>query len=224
MPRWEPRMISRAGNDRVRGLWRARPLGFGLRRRSAFTLIELLLVIVIIGVISAVAVPSYVQSMRGNRLRTAARTVVAAGRYARSMAVLHQRDVVLEFHLDQARLVIDTIRWVGQTNAVADVVEDELASDDPAGGVNSLAVGAESRDPRGGEANIRLERWLDGVALVGVRAADESSMMSAEGVVRVRYASNGRCEPYEVEIEDDQGGRVSIDVDMLGGAETESVL
>ena len=72
-----------------------------MKRSSSwgFTLIELLLVLVIMGIIAAVTVPSVARSMRGNRLRSAARTVVMAGRYARSMAVLHQHEMKVSFDL-----------------------------------------------------------------------------------------------------------------------------
>lgn len=67
------------------------------RGRTAFTLVELLLVLAIVGVATAVTLPNLVRSTRGNRMRAAARTVVMAGRYARSMAVLRQQPVTLEF-------------------------------------------------------------------------------------------------------------------------------
>ncbi len=46
-----------------------------------------------------IAMPSFVQSIRGQRLNSAARTLATVARYARSMAVLKQSDMVLTFNL-----------------------------------------------------------------------------------------------------------------------------
>lgn len=68
--------------------------------KRGFTLIEVLLVLAIIAVIAAVTTPYFVRSVRGNRLRMAGRTVVMAGRYARSMAIVRQEELPLTFDLD----------------------------------------------------------------------------------------------------------------------------
>ena len=69
------------------------------RSISSFTLIEVLLVIVVMGIAAAMAMPSFVRSIQGQRLSTAARTLATVARYARSMAVLKQSDLSLTFNL-----------------------------------------------------------------------------------------------------------------------------
>ena len=66
---------------------------------SAFTLIEVLLVIVVMGIAAAIAMPSFVRSIQGQRLSAAARSLTTIARYARSMAVLKQSDLALVFNL-----------------------------------------------------------------------------------------------------------------------------
>ncbi len=69
-----------------------------------FTLVELLLVLVLLGVVVGITMPYFVHSIRGNRLRVAGRTLVTVSRYARSMAVLKQAEVSLTFDLDSGKI------------------------------------------------------------------------------------------------------------------------
>ncbi len=71
---------------------------------GGFTLVELLLVLVLLGVVVGIAMPYFVHSIRGNRLRVAGRTLVTVSRYARSMAVLKQAEVSLTFDLDSGKI------------------------------------------------------------------------------------------------------------------------
>ena len=66
---------------------------------SAFTLIEVLLVVVVMGIAAAIAMPSFVRSIQWQRLSAAARTLTTVARYARSMAVIKQSDLALTFNL-----------------------------------------------------------------------------------------------------------------------------
>ncbi len=74
--------------------------------RAGFSLMELLLVAVIMGIAVGVAAPAMMRSIAGNRLRTAGRALVTSARYARSMAILHQVPVTIRFNLDRGGIEV----------------------------------------------------------------------------------------------------------------------
>jgi len=67
------------------------------RCRGGFTLVELLVVIVIIGVMIAVVGPTFSTGSDTARVKTATRGVMQMSRYARTMALLHQKPVDLVY-------------------------------------------------------------------------------------------------------------------------------
>lgn len=99
---------------------------FSARRgHKGFTLIEVLLVLAILGIITVATVPNIARSIKGSRLRMGARTVMQAGKYARSMAVLTQSEVAVVFSLTEGKITVSP----SDTNAFTTV-------DRPLDGVN----------------------------------------------------------------------------------------
>jgi prepilin-type N-terminal cleavage/methylation domain-containing protein len=108
-------------------------------RLRAFTLIELLLVIVIIGVLTAIVAPQFSAGIGGTRLQVEARAIAQTERYARTMALLHQAEV---------ELVIDTNNTM-RVDAAPQAAEDR-------GGEMGDEEGARGGVPGPLEAPVRL--------------------------------------------------------------------
>ena len=66
-------------------------------KRGAFTLVELLVIVAIIGIMATTAVVSIVGGQRAVRVKGAARDVFAAIRQARSVALVTQQPVILKY-------------------------------------------------------------------------------------------------------------------------------
>ncbi len=177
--------------------------------RAAFTLIELLLVLAIIAVVSAVTVPDFIRSLRGNQRRSAVQTVVSAGRYARSMAVLAQEPMALVFDIGGSRIRVESRRHPAPA-------DDETNAVPPSAGMPEADGPAAPAGPARPAAHA-LERRLEQVAIAFVERDGERIEAGAPEVV---YRVNGRCTPYRVRLSDDRGWGVTIEVDALATAET----
>jgi prepilin-type N-terminal cleavage/methylation domain-containing protein len=179
-------------------------------RIRAFSLIELMLVMAIIAIVTAVTVPQLVQSMRGNRLRLAARQIVTAGRYARSMALLEQTELAFVFDVAAGSVRVEP---AGVGVAAATAWEGDDAAPAAAVAEPAPAVGSSGKSVPG--ISMRLDRVT--IETVRVGASGEPV---AEGVQRVVYGTNGRCMPYAVVLRDAFDATVTIEVDALASART----
>lgn len=187
-------------------------------RIAGFSLIELMLVIMVIGIVIATATPYMAKSIRGNRLRFAAQSVVSAGRYARSMAVMSQSDVVLTFDLDASSLSVDRGGASRpQAEQPAEVPATEPATDPSTAGARDSS--GTNAAPITSSPMPRLKRRLDEVKIASVDIDGAGS--SGGGACSITYSRAGTCAPYTVRLADTRGDSMTIEVDALAGARVE---
>jgi prepilin-type N-terminal cleavage/methylation domain-containing protein len=172
-----------------------------------FTLLEVLLVVVILLITSALAVPSFIRSFRGAKLRSAARAVVMSHRYARAMAVLKQTEAAILYDSKMGEIEIVSVKSSAESER--NKFLDNRSGLGPAAGAAATDSGAQSivseirrRVPEG----VKIER-------VESRVAKQEK----DGLYWVRYYSNGMCDDYDVKLVDENQKRAVVKVDPISG-------
>ena len=156
-----------------------------------FTLLELLVVLVIISLMSALIAPKITGTMVNLKLKTASKKVSAALRYARSNAASEKRTYAAAFDLDRNRLSIFTAPIDGGEN------DEEPAEDE-----KESAPGPKVYDlPEG----IRVEK--------GVAGNEEVD----SGLFQILFFPNGSSSGGDVILANDRGRWYKISVDFITG-------
>jgi hypothetical protein len=164
---------------------------------------------------AGMAVPMFIRSYKGAKLRTSARAVVMSHRYARGMAVLKQTQVAAIY--DKVKNEIEVV------SVASSAAHDDRSRfvDQRADSTGVESVDREAGNQAGGPAvpsgvsSELLRPLAEGVKI----AAFESDKVEQErdGIYWVNYYANGMCDPYSVRLEDEQRRTATITVDPLSG-------
>lgn len=185
--------------------------------KRGFTLIEVMLVLVVIVIAVLVAVPSFTKSIGGARLRNSIRTISMANRYARSVAVLHQRQTALLY--DMARHEIEVVS-VGVKDQSAQAMF--LEGRENRTGVESLDAEGGGEPGGGGSSGggfsvqSELVRSLEaGVKIIEVDASEGGQEL--DGIYWLNFYPNGMCEKHVVYLRDENDRDARLEIDPMSG-------
>lgn len=143
----------------------------------AFTLIELLLVVLILGVMVAAIVPRLGGLLEGSKASIAARGVARVGRYARTMALLNQMPMELVLDLDKPSIAVEAV--TSKASGGGSAMWDEGGGG--GGGGFGQAVSRDDRVATERQLGFRGTGNAGAVAgTVGGRAADMAAAMAAD--------------------------------------------
>ena len=179
------------------------PRRFDASPRAAFTLVEIILVVVIIGIASAVAVPTFAKSFKGAKLRSSVRMVLSMHRQAQSKAVLGQQYVSLLFDLRKG-----TVEMVEQSRSddMKDAFFDSLGT---------ASSSADSAAPASGEDAAAVSSALVRKLEDAVAFSSFSGGREIDDIHYVTYYPNGMCEGYTVSLADADSRRKSVRIDPV---------
>lgn len=182
------------------------------RAHGGFTLLEILLVVVIVGVAAAVAMPMFARSFRGAKLRNSVRLVLTVHRHAQTKAVLGQRYTAILFDTRKGTLeMVDQ----GQAGEKKDLFFGTVGTESgaPPAQMGAVTTGAEAQAGETPDLKPVLERRLEeGVTIRSFRGGQD-----IEDIHYVSYYPNGMCEAYQLELGDDEGRTARIRVDAVTG-------
>lgn len=178
--------------------------------KHGFTLIELLLVVLIAGLVVGMAVPRFVESYKGARLRNSVRTVVRLHRFARSESVLNQQEGALLFDLQAGTVTLISIPKEEEVSGFLDEDIEDSIFDDPS-----------EEMPEQAAETVEIEKRVERSLEQDVKIRDfecEVEGQEIDGIHWVGYFPNGMCDPYSLRLFDPDGERSAlIEIDSVSG-------
>ena len=179
------------------------------RTRAAFTLIEVILVVVISLIMLGVSLPYFAHAYKGTKLRIAARTITRMTRYARSMAIM--RETTMTVVLNEETMEIYLGGATQSSSHAADGVRDQEVLQ---------GLGYVEGDSSGEDTGVEKEihRFLpENIQVADFEKGWAEDEEQYENLDLVRYYPDGQSDWFILELEDPRGMGVKLENDPISG-------
>jgi len=178
--------------------------------RNGFTLMEVILVLVIVVIISAVSLPYFAGSYKGTKLRTASRTMNRMAKYARSMAIMRETTMTIVLNPETMEIFLG-----GPLQTSTNAADGELDQ-----AVLKRLGYIEDDTTASGKTGIEREVFRFLPDSLSVKSF-EKDRIDADGVFDdlhlIRYYPNGQCDWFKMELVDQSGLGVVLENDPVSG-------
>jgi prepilin-type N-terminal cleavage/methylation domain-containing protein len=165
------------------------------RLERAFTLLEIMMVVAIIGLVMTMGVPAILRAMHQEPLRKAVNDVMTICSHARAQAILHGLTTSVVFHPRSGEVALASI-------ATTNSPDDFIPSDPPANGEKTSTSDVSALNSAQFADSITID-MLD-INLLEHKDADEA---------RVRFFPNGTSDEMTLILHsDDQYRKISLEV------------
>jgi len=171
---------------------------------SAFTLIELMVVVAIMGIVMTISIPAIYQQLHPESMRKAASDVMEACSHARARAILNgaETDLVIRPG-DRQFTVSSAIRSPASG-------QNQMFSPDVAG--NDWRSAAKPAGSGGGEGEFSV-KLSDRIMVEGMGINGED--YTEDEVGRVRFYPNGTSDEFSIVLLSDKGERRNITLEVV---------
>jgi prepilin-type N-terminal cleavage/methylation domain-containing protein len=166
-----------------------------------FTLLEILLVVLVIGIAAAAFFPAALNTVDNARTRSALRETISINRYARSLAILERRPMAMLYLKDG-----------GELQLVSLPPHQTLQPDDFLQGSASSFQSTDLRESMQAITPVRSKTLPDFIRIRNVEGAQREADM-----FYVIYDANGTTDAHVVELVDLRGGSHRIRVNGITG-------
>ena len=164
------------------------------------------MVMVLIAMVSGIMLPSFSGTLRGSKLRSAARTIERIARYGRSMAIMREERLTMVINPETMEVILGGENGNSTTNESDGVIDQEVLK----------RLGYVEGDDKS------IDREIHRVLPEGLEVSEFDKAWTEEDDLNkelylVRFYPNGQCDWFQLELEDKRGLRVLIENDPVSG-------
>lgn len=178
-------------------------------KRSGFTLIEVVLVLVIIVIVAGISVPYFGGSIGASKLRSAGRSISHLAQFSRSMAIMRQQTIIMVIDKETMEIYAGPMQESNASEADGAIDQEILQ--------RLGYVDREDSEQFSVEQKLMARRLPEGVSIrrfeKDLTDLDDSSPNS----YIVQCYPNGQCEWFELELENRRGSVIKIENDPISG-------